>query len=581
MIKPQLHGLPPRRHALLLVIAAVFMGFTAPSPAGATGAAPPAAAIATAHPLATAAGKEILAAGGNAFDAAVAVTAALAVVEPMSSGMGGGGFWLLHIADDNRNTMIDGRERAPLSATRDMYLDKHGNVVPGLSIDGPLAAGIPGVPAAMVYLAEHYGRLPLSRSLVPAIHYARQGFAVDDHYRALARFRLDVLRRSPAAAATFLVNNDVPPPGAIIKQPDLAATLQAIAANGDKGFYAGSVARHMVDGVRTAGGVWQMQDLEKYTVVERKPIEGRYRGTRIIAAAPPSSGGIALVTMLNILSGYDLDHMDDVTRKHLIIEAMRRAYRDRAEYLGDPDFVSIPVKRLTHPYYAAGLRNSIRLDRATPSAALPGITEHAEGDNTTHFSILDQQGNRVAATLSINYPFGSGFVAPGTGVLLNDEMDDFSAKPGTPNVYGLVGAEANAIAPGKRPLSSMTPTFLEGEHGVALLGTPGGSRIITMVLLATLDYMRGHTPDSWVKLPRYHHQYLPDEVQFEPGAFTEQEQQKLRAMGHTLKPLRRRYGNMQAILWQIDRNKVLAASDPRGGGKAVVVDLTKAMTAAP
>ena len=572
------HAAP--RRMLLSISVTLCMCFTVP-PAGATGAAPPAAAIATAHPLATAAGKEILTAGGNAFDAAVAVTAALAVVEPMSSGLGGGGFWLLHTADDNRNTMIDGRERAPLSASRDMYLDKHGDVVPGLSINGPLAAGIPGVPAAMVYLAQHYGKLPLTRSLAPAIHYARQGFAVTEHYRALARFRLDILRRSPAAAATFLVNNDVPPRGAIIKQPDLAATLQAIATDGDKGFYAGSVARHMVDGVRAAGGVWQMQDLEKYAVVERKPIEGRYRGTRIIAAAPPSSGGIALVTMLNILSGYDLDHMDDVTRKHLIIEAMRRAYRDRAEYLGDPDFVAIPVKRLTHPYYAAGLRNSIRLDRATPSASLPGISEHPEGNNTTHFSILDQQGNRVAATLSINYPFGSGYIAPGTGVLLNDEMDDFSAKPGTPNVYGLVGAEANAIAPGKRPLSSMTPTFLEGEHGVALLGTPGGSRIITMVLLASLDYMQGHPPEDWVKLPRFHHQYLPDEVQFEPGAFTEQEQRRLRAMGHTLKPLSRRYGNMQAILWQVDHNKVMAASDPRGDGKAVVFNVTKSMTAAP
>ncbi len=578
MIK-QLHykHAAPRRMLLSIAIT-LCMCLTMP-PAGATGAAPPAAAIATAHPLATAAGKEILTAGGNAFDAAVAVTAALAVVEPMSSGLGGGGFWLLHTADDNRNTMIDGRERAPLSASRDMYLDKHGDVVPGLSINGPLAAGIPGVPAAMVYLAQHYGKLPLARSLAPAINYARQGFAVTEHYRALARFRLDVLRRSPAAAATFLVNNDVPPRGTIIRQPDLAATLQAIAKQGEKGFYAGSVARRMVDSVRAAGGVWQMQDLEKYTVVERKPIEGRYRGTRIIAAAPPSSGGIALVTMLNILSGYDLDNMDDVTRKHLIIEAMRRAYRDRAEYLGDPDFVTIPVKRLTHPYYAAGLRNSIRLDRATPSASLPGISEHPEGDNTTHFSILDQQGNRVAATLSINYPFGSGFIAPDTGVLLNDEMDDFSAKPGTPNVYGLVGAEANAIAPGKRPLSSMTPTFLEGEHGVALLGTPGGSRIITMVLLATLDYMQGHPPEDWVKLPRFHHQYLPDEVQFEPGAFTEREQRQLRAMGHTLKPLSRRYGNMQAILWQVDHNKVMAASDPRGDGKAVVVDVTKSMTA--
>jgi gamma-glutamyltranspeptidase/glutathione hydrolase len=563
----------------LAVIASAILICIAPPPVTATGAAPPAAAVATAHPLATDAGREILAAGGNAFDAAVAVTAALAVVEPMSSGLGGGGFWLLHDADGNRNTMIDGRERAPLAARRDMYLDKQGHVIPKLSIDGPLAAGIPGVPAAMVYLAKHYGRLPLSRSLAPAIHYAREGFTVDDRYRALARFRLAVLRRSAAASAVFLVENDVPPPGTVIKQPDLAAALDAIAQDGDQGFYTGTVAQRLVNGVQKAGGIWRLADLSEYRVVERAPVEGSYRGTRIIAAAPPSSGGVALITMLNILSGYDLDRLDDVTRKHLIIEAMRRAYRDRAEYLGDPDFVTVPVKRLIHPYYAAGLRNSIRLDRATPSASLPGFTEHTDGTNTTHFSVLDQQGNRVAATLSINYPFGSGFVAPGTGVLLNDEMDDFSAKPGTPNVYGLVGAEANAIAPGKRPLSSMTPTFLEGNHGVAVLGTPGGSRIITMVLLAVLDYMQGHDPASWVALPRYHHQYLPDTVEFEPGALDKREQQRLAAMGHVLDPLRRRYGNMQAILWQIDHNKVLAASDPRGYGKAVVFDVTKAMTA--
>lgn len=540
------------------------------------GAAPPMAAVATSHPLATAAGKEILADGGNAFDAAVAISAALAVVEPTGSGLGGGGFWLLHEAKDNRNVMIDGRERAPLDARRDLYLDEQGNVIPKLSINGPLAAGIPGEPAALAHIAERYGHLPLSRSLAAAIRYARDGFTVDEHYRRMARFRLEVLRQSAAAARIFLRDNQVPPPGTVIKQPELARTLEAIAQHGKQGFYKGPVAEQLVEGVRRAGGIWSLEDLAQYHVVERRPIIGHYRDMRIISASPPSSGGIALISMLNILAGYDLQALPEVARKHLIIEAMRRAYRDRAEYLGDPDYTDVPVERLTHPYYAAGLRNTIRRDRATPSASLPGVSAGFRGDNTTHFSVLDARGNRVAATLSINFPFGSGFMPPGTGVLLNDEMDDFSAKPGTPNVYGLVGAEANAIEAGKRPLSSMSPTFLESKRGIAILGTPGGSRIITMVLLATLDYMREQPPRSWVGLPRYHHQYLPDEVQFEADALDTAEQQRLRELGHTLAPMDRHYGNMQAILWQRDNDRVLAASDPRGNGKAVVFDAAAA-----
>lgn len=290
---------------------------------------------------------------------------------------------------------------------------------------------------------------------------------------------------------------------------------------------------------------------------------------RITSAAPPSSGGVALLTMLNILAAYDLEKLPEVTRTHLIIEAMRRAYRDRADYLGDPDFVKVDVARLIDPDYAAGLRASIRADRATPSASLPGTVPLPCGNHTTHFSVLDSEGNRVAATMSINFPFGSGFMAAGTGVLLNDEMDDFSAKPGTPNVYGLVGAEANAIAPGKRPLSSMTPTFLENERGVAILGTPGGSRIITMVLLATLDFAAGHGPDSWVSLGRFHHQFLPDIVQYEPDALTTVTVAELEKLGHKLEKLDDTYGNMQAILWDRELG-VTAASDPRGIGKAAV-----------
>ncbi|MEE8429411.1 MAG: gamma-glutamyltransferase, partial [Gammaproteobacteria bacterium] len=328
------------------------------------------------------------------------------------------------------------------------------------------------------------------------------------------------------------------------------------------------IAHKLVEQVRDAGGIWTLKDLADYRVVEREPVRGNYRGIRVTAAAPPSSGGIGLVTMLNILHGYALEGLDPTTRTHLIIEAMRRAYRDRAQYLGDPDFVTFPLQQLIHPWYGAGLRASIRTDRATPSARLPGFKSKAEGTDTTHFSILDREGNRVAATLSINYGFGSGFSA--AGVLLNDEMDDFSVKLGMPNAYGLVGAEANAIAPGKRPLSSMTPTFLESEQGVAILGTPGGSRIISMVLHGVLDFAAGNGPESWVAMPRFHHQFLPDEVQYEKAAFDAGMNVRLTKMGHNLRPLQKSYGNMQAVFWNTRTKRVQAASDPRGIGLALV-----------
>ncbi len=277
-----------------------------------------------------------------------------------------------------------------------------------------------------------------------------------------------------------------------------------------------------------------------------------------------------LLAMLNILSSFELDAYSPVMRKHLLIEVMRRAYRDRAEYLGDPDFVDMPVKQLIHPLYAAGLARDIALDRATPSKVPPAKEWRSEGEDTTHFSILDREGNRVAATLSINYPFGSGFVPAGTGVLLNDEMDDFSARPGEPNIYGLIGGEANAIAPGKRMLSSMTPTFVETAEGVAILGTPGGSRIITMLLHGILALQAGGGPKEWVNVPRFHHQYLPDEVQFEPGALTADEVMALTRLGHRLKPLKQRYGNMQVVYWNKSSNVVSAASDSRGIGQALV-----------
>ncbi|MEN8108259.1 MAG: gamma-glutamyltransferase [Pseudomonadota bacterium] len=528
------------------------------------------AAIASAHPLATQAGMEILTTGGNAFDAAVAVSAVLAVVEPYSSGIGGGGFWLLHRASDGLDVMVDGRERAPLAATPDMYLDEAGEVVPGLSITGALAAGIPGEPAALVHIAERYGRLPLAELLAPAIQIAREGFSVDEYYRRMAQFRLDAIQEDDETASIFLYDDELPDVGHTITQPDLALTLQALATEGRAGFYQGKLAKQLLDGVRNAGGIWARADLDQYRVVERKPIVGQYRDMRIVSAAPPSSGGVALLTMLNILSGFPLQDLDSVDRAHVIVEAMRRAYRDRAEFLGDPDFYEVPVAQLISVANADALRASIEMEHATPSTDLPAVTTPPEGNHTTHFSILDRDGNRVAATLSINYPFGACFTPPGTGVLLNDELDDFSAKPGVPNAYGLVGAEANAIAPGKRPLSSMSPAFIESSNGIAILGTPGGSRIITMVLLGILDMAEGNRPASWVSRRRFHHQYLPDVVLYEADAFSENVVTGLQDLGHRLKLLDSTYGNMQAIYFDRDSGVVYAASDPRGIGKSIV-----------
>lgn len=529
-------------------------------------------AVATAHPLATEVGIAVLEQGGNAFDAAVAVTAVLGVVEPYSSGLGGGGFFLLHRAEDEFEVMVDAREEAPAAARPDMYLGSTGEVVPRASIDGPLAAGIPGIPAALEHLANYYGRKPLRQLLQPAIGLASQGFEVDPVYRHLAEFRKDALAASGAAAEIFLSDGEVPAEGAVIRQTHLATTLQRIAAYGARGFYEGTTASRLVEGVRQAGGIWTSEDLRAYRVVEREPLRFGFGDMRVVSASPPSSGGVALATMFNILDGYDLSSLDAATTKHLIIEAMRRAYRDRAEHLGDPDYWDVPVDLLTSRDYAAGLRASIRKDLATKSEALPSISGDGlpGGMHTTHFSILDKDGNRVAATLSINYPFGAAFVPPGTGVLLNDEMDDFVAKPGVPNVYGLVGGAANAIAPRKRMLSSMTPTFLEEGDRVAIIGTPGGSRIITSVLLAALAFEQGVDAEAMVSTPRFHHQYLPDKVYYEPGAFSEEEVAALALRGHVLERVENPWGNMQAIVWDQGRGAIDAASDPRGIGEAAI-----------
>ncbi len=522
------------------------------------------AAIASAHPLATQAGFEILNQGGNAFDAAIAVSAALAVVEPSGSGLGGGGFWLLHRANDQFNVMIDGRETAPAAADRDMYLDNDGNVNKALSLNGPLAAAIPGVPAALDHLSKHYGNLTLAQTLAPAIRYAKQGFKVTAHYQKLAKFRLSSLKASPETQSIFLRNGQVPNINTLITQTDLAQTLEQIAQQGRAGFYQGDIAKKLVSAVQHAGGIWTLQDLRNYQIKERQPITGTYQDYTITSAALPSSGGIVLLSMLNQLEHLPLATADANQKKHLIVEVMKRAYFDRSRYLGDSDFITIPAQKLLSKNYALQLTNTIDYNNVSPIDL--AVTSENKGEDTTHFSIIDRDGNRVAATLSINYPFGSGFIAPGTGVLLNDEMDDFSAQAGSSNVYGLTGNNANAIAANKRPLSSMTPTFVENDDRLMIIGTPGGSRIITMVLLGILDFVDGENASDIVSSPRFHHQYSPDQIQVESIGFDSQQLDNLQGRGHTIKQLDRQYGNMQVIIQNKKSQQLDTASDPRGEG---------------
>jgi len=561
----------PSQRTALVVLTALWVFVAAPlqadSPQG-----PGHFAVASAHELATNAGMEIMAAGGNAFDAAVAVSAALAVVEPAGSGIGGGGFWLIHRADDDFQTMVDGRETAPSAAHRDMYLDEDGEVNRDLAINGALAAGIPGAPAAWVHIVEHYGSMSLAEVLAPAIRLAEQGFPADNKYRSVLAMREAVMNRWPETAAIFMPSGALPEIGEVIVQTDLGQTLRALAEQGRDGFYRGPVAEQLVAGVQAEGGIWTLEDLAGYQVVEREPIRVRFGEHELITASPPSSGGIAIAQILNIIEPYDWMGMPRIERMHLLAEAMRRAYRDRALYLGDPDFVDIPTEMMLHPWYAAGLRTNLRLDRATASSSLaddPYILP--EGEDTTHFSLIDADGNMVSGTLTINLAYGAAYVPPGTGVLLNNEMDDFSAKPGEPNAFGLVGFEANAIAPHKRMLSSMSPTIVRSPERTAVLGTPGGSRIITMVLLGILDYVEGHGPESWVSLPRFHHQYLPDLISVEPEMLSDEEIAALEALGHVVEVSHRTWGFMHGVMWDRAVGTVEAAADPRWAiGKGAV-----------
>lgn len=561
------------RRWLLLVLLWSPVACSAAPAQGSLASHPDGAAIASGHHLATEAGMEILAKGGNAFDAAVAVSSTLAVVEPISSGLGGGGFFLLHDAATGKDVMLDARETAPQSANEAAFLDKKGELDRDRSVNGPWSAGIPGLPAALVELSSKHGKLPLRTSLGPAIRIASEGFPV---YARMAKgyaSRREVMERYPGTREVYLRNGKPIAEGDVFRQPELAATMERLAAQGFDGFYRGQTGKALLAGVKQAGGRWTAEELAGYRVKLREPIVFNYRDWKITTASPPSSGGIALAAMLQILEGWDLKSMDEAHRTHLVVEAMRRAYRDRTFFLGDPDFVQIPQKVLTSKDYAQGLRATIHPEKATPSDLLSGNPTPLEDDETTHFSIIDRDGNRVGATQTVNLLYGSGLIPKGTGVLLNNEMDDFALKPGTPNAFGVMGYAANAPKPGKRMLSSMTPTFMESPDKVVVLGTPGGSRIITMVLLGILGYDDGLSAQQVAALPRYHHQWLPDEISAETGALSVDTIKQLQAMGHKIelpgdsaeggRGSSHVWGNLQTVEWDRRSNVLSGGSDPR------------------
>ena len=520
------------------------------------------AGIASANFLATNAGLEVLAKGGNAFDAAIAVASTLSVVEPESSGIGGGFMAVLHEAKGDHDVFIDAREVAAASVNPKDYLNADGSPNRDAALKGPLSAGIPGEPAGLVLIAKRYGRLPLKQSLAPAIRIASEGFQPDPRLRGAIGAEQKDLQRWPASAAKYLPNGTAPTEGAVWRDPDQAHTLELLAAQGNDGFYRGETASRLIAAVNAAGGNWTQADLANYQAKERTPIIVNYRGYRIVTAPPASSGGVAIAEILNILSGFELDKLDQAHRVHLIVEAMRRAFRDHNDYLGDPDFVKMPLDMLLSPYYADGLRQSILPDRATPSSMLPPAEASEPGMHTTHFSIIDADGNMAAVTATVNYTMGSTFVAAGTGVLLNDEMDDFALVPNQPNVYGLLGSVANAPAPGKRMLSSMSPSIVIGADRTAVIGSPGGSTIITQVLEGILHFIDGESAQQIVAHKRFHHQYMPDVVDVETGTFDPATTDELTKMGYTFKQ-RESWGFMNVVTWDRKTNKLDATSDPR------------------
>jgi gamma-glutamyltranspeptidase/glutathione hydrolase len=483
-------------------------------------------------------GVEFLERGGNAVDAAVAVGFALAVTYPPAGNIGGGGFMVIHLAKGNRDTAIDYRETAPAAATPTMFLDVAGNPDPHKSRDSGLSVGVPGTVAGLALAARIYGsgKFTLAELIAPAIDLAQKGFPVQDGIADSLPHARDRLARWPSSAGIFLNDGEPLHEGDWLLQPDLADTLKAIAQDGPRAFYRGRIAGEIADAVHAAGGIITPDDLKNYHAVERPVMRGTYRGHTIVSMPPPSSGGVALIEMLNILEGYDLGKLGrGVSSLHNMIEAMKRAYADRAVYMGDPDTLKMPIAGLISKKYAAGLRAGIG-DKATPAADIhPGKPIDFEGDNTTHFSVIDRDGNAVSNTYTLNFSYGLGLVAGSTGVLLNNELDDFTAKPGTANAYGLVGFNANLPGPNKRPLSSMTPTIvLKDGKPFLITGSPGGSRIITAVLQVIVNAIDFHMPiDQAVSAPRLHNQWQPDETYAEPG-FAPELIDALKARGHKI-----------------------------------------------
>jgi len=521
-------------------------------PSFAVAVAPQTGMVVAAQAGAADAGIAMLHQGGNAFDAAAATALALGVLEPGSSGIGGGGFFLLYIAKEKRFVMIDARETAPkLAGHGEIYRTQS-------SIDGPQAAGVPGLVAGIDHLIHHYGRLKRKQITQPAMHLARHGFRASERLQRMLHWRGKVF--NDAARRIYLA-------GEIIRQPALADTLARFAKGGADEFYRGETAGRLLADMQRDGGLIRASDLAAYQAIERQPVTFEYQGFHFISAALPSSGGLTLAHIFGQLSEDHLSLMPAADRAHVLIEAMKRAYRDRNAYLGDADVVPVPHDYLS-PARLKTLRDSIRMDTATASNQLKGFAEPIGASvDTTHFSVVDREGNMVAATLSINYGFGSGYVSPSTGILLNDEMDDFATRPGQPNAYGLVQGTANAVAPGKRMLSSMTPTFVIGPQRSFMVGTPGGSRIISMVLLASLGFMGDKTaPADWINAPRFHHQFLPDVVQYEAGAFSDATVAELKRRGHHLQQMKRHYGNMHAIVLDRQSGQVTGIADQRGDG---------------
>ena len=563
----------PRLHTTLLVTSLLLVPLTGVMAASVAPVAAEHGMVVTAQHLATQVGVDVLKRGGNAVDAAVAVGYALAVVYPAAGNLGGGGFMTLQLAD-GRKTFLDFREKAPLAATANMYLDKEGNVVKGLSTYGQLAVGVPGSVSGLEYAREKYGTMKRATLLMPAIKLAEKGFALDQGDIDIFQTATDNFGKDPASAAIFLNKGQAFQAGDKLVQKDLAKTLKAISQRGTSGFYQGAVAAAIVESSQSGGGIITQADLDQYRTRELAPIECDYRGYHVVSAPPPSSGGVVICEMLNILEGYPLKELGfrSAQAVHYQIEAMRHAYVDRNSYLGDPDFVKNPVERLTDKAYAAQIRAVIDPAKAGVSQDLkPGVAPH-EGTNTTHYSIADRWGNAVGVTYTLNDWFGAKVTAAGTGVLLNNEMDDFTVKAGVPNLYGLVQGEANAIAPGKRPLSSMSPTILSKDgKPVMVVGTPGGSRIITAVLhtlLNVVDY--DMTVQEAIDAPRFHQQWLPDLTYVENFALSPDARKLLEASGHKLGPAQPA-NHMTAVLIgapslggkPVGKNRFYGANDPR------------------